>query len=43
MSLGLIIAFFVLFIITFILYDFAAKIMFILYRQRLHNKIFKNR
>ena len=43
MSLGLITAFFVLFIITFILYDFAAKIMFILYRQRLHNKIFKNR
>ncbi|MBQ9844701.1 MAG: hypothetical protein IJO54_01265 [Oscillospiraceae bacterium] len=43
MTIGLVIAFFVLFVITFMLYDLAAKIMFILYRTRLRSKIFKGR
>ncbi len=43
MSLALVIAFFVLFVITFMLYDLAAKIMFILYRQRLRPKIFRGK
>lgn len=43
MSIGLMTAFFVLFVITFLLYDLAAKIMFILYRQRIRPKIFRGK
>lgn len=40
MGFVLLIVFFALFIVTFLLYDFAAKVMFILYRQRIRAKIF---
>lgn len=43
MSAWLVIAFFVLFVVTFLMYDFAAKIMFILYKQRLRPKLFKGK
>lgn len=43
MSMALIIAFFALFVITFMIYDIAARIMFVLYRYRIRNKIFKNK
>ena len=43
MSAVLMIIFFTLFVITFMLYDIAAKVVFILYRQRIRNKIFKGK
>ncbi|MBP1570895.1 MAG: hypothetical protein J6C76_03250 [Oscillospiraceae bacterium] len=43
MTTGIVIAFFVLFVITFMLYDFAAKIMFVLYNSRLRPRIMKKR
>ena len=43
MTTGIVIAFFVLFVITFMLYDFATKIMFVLYNSRLRPRIMKKR
>ena len=39
----LLIVFFALFVVTFLIYDFTAKVMFVLYRQRIRAKIFRNR
>ena len=43
MTTGLIIAFFAIFIITFLMYDFAAGKMFILYYYKLRPKLVKKR
>ena len=39
----LIAAFFIIFIITFLMYDFAAGKMFLVYRYKMRPKLFKNR
>lgn len=43
MTMGIAVAFFALFVVTFMLYDLAAKIMFILYTRRLRPKIIKRK
>lgn len=42
-GIALIAAFFVLFVITFLMYDFAAGVMFKVYKYKMRPKLFKNR
>lgn len=42
-GIALIAAFFILFILTFLMYDFAAGKMFLVYKYKMRPKLFKNR
>ena len=42
-GLALIVAFFIVFVITFLLYDFAAGKMFLLYKYKMRPRLFRNR
>ena len=42
-GIALIAAFFIVFVITFLMYDFAAGKMFLVYKYKMRPKLFKNR
>ena len=42
-GIALITAFFIVFVITFLMYDFAVGKMFLIYRYKMRSKLFKNR